>query len=278
MRTVIARPLKIRCVVVNKRNNELAVCGFKAVSALSKRHKDKIQRLYFTQGRAPYFKTLCRYMASEKKPYNVVEPGELERLSGSFHNQGVVAMIERPVIPFLTREDVLRWADSGEHALLLDRVGNANNLGAIVRSAAFFGVKNIILPLNDSQAFITTSAYRVAEGGMEAVEIYSAGSSGDALSLAEGHMARIGSALNSSLPASKIKDIAGGKAVMLVLGNEEKGIEKSVCAMCDALVVIPPGGNAARDPGMQSLNVAQAASVLMYELTKVAPLAAEAGK
>lgn len=254
--------------MINKQNNELAVCGFEAVRALAKVHREKVKRLYFTEGRAPYFKSLCRYMAAEKLPYNVVEIEELERLSGSIHSQGVVAMIERPVISPLTKEDIARWAENKEHALLLDRVGNANNLGAIIRSAAFFGVHNIILPEVDSQAFITTSAYRVAEGGMEAVEIRNVPESAGALSLAEGRMARIGSDLRAAKPVSALGSLTRGRSVMLVLGNEERGISGSVRALCDALVVIPRARGARGAVRMQSLNVAQAASVLMYELTK----------
>ena len=151
----------------NKKNNELAVCGFAAVKALGKEHPESIRRFYYSEENSKKFGDLCRFLAQNKVPYNMVESKDLEKLCGSVHHQGVVAMIEEKIPVPLTASITTNWIESGESALLLDRVGNANNLGAIARSAAFFGIKNIILPINESQSLITTSTYRVAQGGME---------------------------------------------------------------------------------------------------------------
>lgn len=248
----------------NTKNDELAVCGFAAVKMLEKKGWERITRLYFTQERSPLFGGLCKKLAASKKPYNVVkDPVELERLCGSIHHQGVVAMIETPFIPPLTTEDTDRWIENKEKALVLDRVGNANNLGAIVRSAAFFGIRNIVIPLDEAQSSVTTSSYRVAEGGMEFVNIYSIKSISRLLTAMEGKMIRLGTALDGREKARDIKKLAGDKPVILILGNEEKGISDSVRQNCDHLVLIPPAG----EKEVDSLNVAQAASILMYELS-----------
>ena len=77
----------------------MPVCGFAAVKTLEKINAHKIQRLYFTEERAPLFGGLCKKMAAAKKPYNKVQdPEELEKLSGTVHHQGVVAMITPPEI------------------------------------------------------------------------------------------------------------------------------------------------------------------------------------
>ena len=247
----------------NTKNDELAVCGFAAVKMLEKNGWERITRFYFTQERAPLFGGLCKKLAASKKPYNVVkDPVELERLCGSIHHQGVVAMIETPHIPPLTTDDTDRWIQDGENAVVLDRVGNANNLGAIVRSAAFFGLKNIVIPLDEAQSSVTTSSYRVAEGGMEFVNIYSIKSIPRLLGAMEGKMVRLGTALDGKENPRDIKKIAAGKPVILILGNEEKGISDVVRQNCDHLVLIPPAG----EKQVDSLNVAQAASILMYEL------------
>ena len=54
--------------------------------------------------------------------------------------------------------------------LILDGIGNPHNLGAIARSAAFFGVGAMLLHETPLQAMPTDAAYRVAEGGLELVE------------------------------------------------------------------------------------------------------------
>ncbi|MBP5251508.1 MAG: RNA methyltransferase [Treponema sp.] len=253
----------------NKRNNELAVCGFAAVKVLEKIHSEKITRLYFTEERAPLFGGLCKKLAATKRPYNKVkDPSELEKLCGSVHHQGVVAMIEAPQIENLNKEITAEWVRNKESAVLLDRVGNANNLGAIVRSAAFFGIKNIIIPVDEAQSSVTTSSYRVAEGGMEFVNIYAVKSIPYLLEDLKGKLVRIGTALDAAIPVSEIKKLRGDKGVIVVLGNEEHGISSEVKKNCDYNVIIPFAGmnESALLPKVDSLNVAQAASVIMYEL------------
>ena len=255
----------------NTLKNELAVCGFAAVKTLEKINWQRIQRLYFTDERAPLFGGLCKKLAAAKKPYNKVKnPVELEKLCGSVHHQGVVAMIEPPVIEPLTTDITAAWVAGGESAVLLDRVGNANNLGAIVRSAAFFGIKNIVIPLDEAQSSVTTSSYRVAEGGMEFVHIYSIKSIPFLLKDMAGKMVRIGTALDAKKSVSELSGLCAGKPAIIVLGNEENGISSAVRENCDYTVIIPFAGmnSSAETPNVDSLNVAQASSVIMYELTR----------
>lgn len=253
----------------NTQRNELAVCGFAAVKTLEKINSQKIRRLYFMEEKAPLFGGLCKKMAASKRPYNkVADSVELEKLCGSVHHQGVVAMIDTPVILPLNTEITARWVEQKEDAVILDRVGNANNLGAIVRSAAFFGIKNIVIPLDESQSSITTSSYRVAEGGMEFVNIYSVRSIPFLLKDMKGKMARFGTSLKAQKKVSEMKSLCQEKPALVVLGNEEKGISEEVAQNCDSLVIIPFAGMGEAGPKVDSLNVAQAASVIMYELKK----------
>ncbi len=245
----------------NKRNNELAVCGFAAVKVLEKNNAGRIQRLYFTKDRAPLFGGLCKKLAAEKKPYNQVsDASELEKLCGSVHHQGVVAMIEMPVILPLNTDITAGWVERNESAVILDRIGNANNFGAIVRSAAFFGIKNIVISLDDAQSSITTSSYRVAEGGMEYVNIYTCRSIPNLLRDMKGRMVSFGTSLNAKKSSRELRVLKGEKGALVVLGNEENGIGDDVQKLCDHLIIIK-GGN------VDSLNVAQASSVILYELS-----------
>ena len=258
-------------IMKNKRNNELAVCGFATVKKLEKNHPEKITRLYFTAEVAPKFGGLCKKLAKVHGIYNQKPAEDLEKLSGTVHHQGVVAMIEAPEIQPLDSEITDGWCERGENAVLLDRIGNENNFGAIVRSAAFFGIKNIVIPLDEAQSTITTSSYRVAEGGMEYVNIYSVNSSVRLLEALSGKMLRIGTDLSAKKPVSYLNTIGRGKKpALIVLGNEEHGISDAVRKNCDELVIIPWGGMAegAAESVIDSLNVAQASSIIFYELTK----------
>ena len=278
----------------NKQKQELAVCGFATVKKLEKNHPEKITRLYFTEDKAPLFGGLCKKLAQNHGIYNMKPAEELEKLCGTVHHQGVVAMIEAPQIVPLDSDITDNWVENGENAVLFDRIGNANNFGAIVRSAAYFGIKNIIIPLDEAQSTITTSSYRVAEGGMEYVNIYSVRSSARLLEALKGKMVRVGTDLKAkktvaelrkSLTATEKAASSGNKKaaaseksgtntcqkpLLIILGNEENGISDIVKQNCDELVIIPWAGMAAgkKSACIDSLNVAQAASIIFYELNK----------
>lgn len=254
----------------NTQNNELAVCGLSAVKKLEKMHGEKIRRLYFTKDTAPLFGGLCKKLAKNHGIYNLVENTDLEKLSGSVHHQGVVAMIYAPEIVPLDSDITDGWIQNNESVLLLDRIGNANNFGAIVRSAAFFGMKNIVIPNDEAQTSITTSSYRVAEGGMEYVNIYSVNSIPRFMEAVKGKMERIGTDLSAKKSVTEIKNVCGNKPALIVLGNEENGISDEVRKSCDELIIIPFAGMSAGvdEPYVESLNVAQAASVILYEFYK----------
>ena len=55
--------------------------------------------------------------------------------------------------------------------LVLDGIGNPHNLGAIARSAAFFGVRRHAARRGAGQALPSDAAYRVAEGGLEYLDV-----------------------------------------------------------------------------------------------------------
>lgn len=258
----------------NTKRNELAVCGFATVKKLEKNHPEKIRRLYFTEEVAPKFGGLCRKLAKDHGIYNQKPAGDLEKLSGTVHHQGVVAMIEAPEIQPLDSDITDSWVENGENAVLLDRIGNANNFGAIVRSAAFFGIKNIVIPLDEAQSSITTSSYRVAEGGMEYVNIYSVRSSARLLEAMQGKMIRIGTSLDAKKKVSDLASLSkgdkGDRPLLVVLGNEENGISDVVKKNCDELVIIPWAGmsDGVEESCIDSLNVAQASSIIFYEMMK----------
>ncbi|GMO42867.1 MAG: RNA methyltransferase [Treponemataceae bacterium] len=246
----------------NKLTSELAVCGINAVKALEKNNPGGITRLYVDAARAPLFGSLCKILAAQRVPYNTVTDDELQKLSGSVHHQGVAAMISAPRAERVSSGDFDVWSAAKERILVLDNVGNANNFGAIVRSAAFFGIKYIIVEHGIS--YLTTSSYRIAEGGMEYVTVRSTESVAALLKSAKGIITRIGTDARGDIPASRIGTIAQNSALFLVVGNEERGISRDVRAECDIIVSIAP--RQADRPHIESLNVAQAVSILLYEM------------
>lgn len=242
------------------KHRELNVCGWQAVTALFERHPGEVRRLYFDAATGKRAGDLCRLLAQQKKVYRQVEAAELEKIAGSLHHGGIVAVIaERPLLK-VTREVLAAWQQTKAPLLLLDRVGNANNIGAIVRTAAFFGVKAIIIADHPAQALPGEAAYRVAEGGMELVEFYRVPSLAAICAELQRSHCLIGTSLRGNqLSPKAVKERGLPRPPAVVLGNEEKGISPEVAAKCDRLVKIP--GTEA----VESLNVSAAAAILCWE-------------
>lgn len=257
----------------NKLTKELAVCGLNAVSAVVAERPGVINRLFLREDRLPRFTKVCKALAERKRPYKICDNEELERICKTPHHQGVAAMIEEPEVANMRREDLGVWGE-GKTGLVLHAVGNDLNLGAIVRCAAFFEAHFIVLSEEDTEARLTTAAYRVAEGGMEFTVFRKVRDTGAFLRSASEVIVTIGTDPRARRRiedmADIIRDAAGrlktlppdGKrpGVALVIGNEETGLPDAVKDACSALVRIPGTG------AIESLNVAQAAALFLHEL------------
>ncbi len=242
------------------KQRELNVCGWQAVSTLFARHPADVRRLFFDAPTGKRAGEFCSLLAQTKKVYRQVDAVELEKISGTKLHGGIVAVIgERPLLK-VTREVLDSWGKTKAPLLVLDRVGNANNVGAIVRTAAFFGVRAIIVPDHPAQALPGEAAYRVAEGGMEFVDFYRVPSLPMLCGDLQRHHFLIGTSLRGNqLSPAAAKERGLPRPPVVILGNEEKGISPEVAGKCDRLVKIP--GTEA----VESLNVSAAAAVLCWE-------------
>lgn len=239
---------------------ELNVCGWQAVSTLFAQHPGEIKRLFFDAATGKRGGNLCSYLATNKKVYRQVSAEDLEKIAGSVHHGGIVAVIDERPLKKVTREVVEGWLKTCAPLLILDRVGNANNLGAIVRTAAFFGVKAVIVPDHPAQAMPSEAAWRVAEGGMEFVDFYRVPALLEFCTQLKRHFFVVGTSLTGTqLSPSEAKARGLPRPPAIILGNEEKGIAPNLANVCDRLVKIP-GTNS-----VESLNVSAAAAVLCWE-------------
>lgn len=255
----------------NRLTKELAVCGLNAAAATCEYHPERINRLFLREDRLKQFSGVCKKLADRKRPYKLCEDEELERLAKSQRHQGVVAMIEEPVVEPASPEDVALWAANAKTGLVLYSVGNDHNLGAMVRAAAFFDAHFVVISDADDEARLTTSAYRVAEGGMEHVTFRRVRNTAAFIRALSKSVVTIGTETRARLRAGDLKTViaqqgaalgAGKKrpGVAVVVGNEETGLPPEVRDACSALVRIPGTGV------LNSLNAAQAAAIFLHAL------------
>ena len=251
------------------KTKELAVCGLSAVQALFEKDPGAIKRLFFDQATSRRVAKIASALAKSKRIYRLVTAEELEKVSGTLHHAGMVAIIDSKPLGTVSVDQIRRWAADGAPLLLLDRIGNAHNLGAIARTAAFFGLENIVLPEHPQQAMPSEATYRIAEGGMEHLRLWRVANLaefcrglrpsydvvGTAVAPASRPLSKWMAARRSAAHAPRPKPVA------LVLGNEEHGLSSDVAAACSDLITIPGEGSR-----VESLNVSVAAAILIWEL------------
>ena len=145
-------------------------------------------------------------------------------------------------------------------AIALDRVRNPYNVGAILRSAAFFGLDAVLLGTPAPDPGLAPMAVRVAEGGAENVALARTTDLADTLSRLRARGVAIVGA-DGRADRSAI-GFPFKRPAMLVMGNEREGLGDRVRAQCDAIVSIPGTG------AVESLNVAVATGVLIAEMVR----------
>lgn len=238
----------------------LRVAGLPAVSALFATAPHRVERLFFDQRMRAQVSDFCAELGHAHKPYRLAPADELERVAGSVMHGGVVALARPRPLPVLDLVKVADWARGSEPLLLLDGIGNPHNLGAIVRTAAFFGLPRIVLSDHPAQAGPSDASYRVAEGGLEYVELFRGVRFAHTLQQLRRSYRVIGTAAEGGRSIEELR--RAERPLAVVLGNEEHGLPPATLAACESIVTIPGSGS------VQSLNVAASAAILLHALAR----------
>ncbi len=145
--------------------------------------------------------------------------------------------------------------------VLLDRVTDPHNVGAVLRSAEVFGARAVIAPKHHS-APETGALAKTASGALERQPYLRVMNLADAMdSLRRMGFVLLG--LDGEAPLTLAEGIAqaGKKPIALVMGAEGPGLREKTRETCDALVRVEAGGE------FGSLNVSNAAAVALYAAT-----------
>ncbi|QIW16701.1 rRNA methyltransferase [Pasteurellaceae bacterium RH1A] len=155
-------PEKIR----KNRSEEMKVYGENACLSLFEERPEAIVRLWATVEMSHRIGELLSYLAEQKKAYHIVDSEELARVTGTEHHGGIALLVKKS-LPF-GLEGYLQVPHAQDCLVLLDGVNNAQNIGGILRTCAFYGVKGLIVESAD--LLNSSNAARVAEGGLEFVK------------------------------------------------------------------------------------------------------------
>jgi 23S rRNA (guanosine2251-2'-O)-methyltransferase len=174
---------------------------------------------------------------------------------GSVH-QG--AALEARALNWGRLIDVAISGDGAPLVVLLDRVTDPHNVGAVLRSAEVFGARAVIAPRHHS-APETGALAKTASGALERQPYLKVANLGDAMQeLKEMGYFLIGLDGEAQMTMAQGLAQAGKRAIGVVLGAEGPGLRDRTKDTCDALVRIPFHGE------FGSLNVSNAAAISLY--------------
>ena len=233
--------------------------GVRAGLATFARRPDDILRVLYARTVRQEITELARWAERRGVPCAEAAEGELDRVAESSHHEGL-CVVTRPRRWGSARE----LADALERtrgvAVALDRVRNPYNVGAILRSAAFFGLEGALFGAQATHPDLAPTAVRVAEGGVEHLSLSRTTDLADTLARLRQRGVQVVGA-DGRATAGAI-GFAFVRPAIIVLGNEREGLGDRVRAQCDAVVAVRGAGH------VESLNVAVAAGVLMAEMVR----------
>lgn len=184
-------------------------------------------------------------------------PAEAFARYGQRNHQGVVAQVG--AVPTLQLEELVgRLQSEGQQPflLLLDRITDVRNFGAIARTAECAGINGIVIPAKGA-ASLGPDAVKTSAGALLHVPICRVGSLKMAIGFLREQGIRIAAATEKAEQPIYTATLRGPLAI--VMGAEGQGISPDVLRQADMQVQIPILGQ------IGSLNVSVAAGVVLYE-------------
>ncbi|MDN5345222.1 MAG: rRNA (guanosine2251-2-O)-methyltransferase [Clostridia bacterium] len=195
----------------------------------------------------------------EGVPVQRVDRSVLDKLAAGNH-QGVVALAAAR--EYADLDDLLSLARQKQEApffIILDQVEDPHNLGAILRSAEASGAHGVIIPRRRAVG-LTGAVARTAAGALEYVPVARVTNLARTITRLQEEGIWVIGAEGDGEQDAFTADLTIPLA--LVLGSEGRGLSSLIKARCDFTIKLPLRGR------INSLNVAAAATVLMYEVVR----------
>lgn len=183
---------------------------------------------------------------------------KLDKICGGKNHQGVIALTA--AAQYSTLEEIFALAaekNEPPFIILLDELEDTHNFGAILRTADAVGVHGVVIPKRRNVQLNATVA-KISAGAAEYVKVAQVTNVAETLKkFHEMDLKIVGSDLSAEKNFADA-DLTGG--IVLIIGNEGRGMRRLTKENCDLLVKIPMRGK------INSLNASVAAAVLMYEI------------
>jgi len=226
-----------------KENGIFIIEGIKSIAEFIQ-SSYQVHSIYFL----PQYQSLLPKLPANIKLFEV-NNAELDKISTLQAPQGILALIYTPNHPVLKTETL-----KGGFSLLLDGIQDPGNLGTILRTADWFGFKNVICSVNTVEIY-NPKTVQATMGSLSRVNVFYEDLS--AL-ISKVTLPVFGAVLNGK----SMYQTDWGNEGLVVLGNEGQGISAEIMSLISHPVTIPRIG------GAESLNVAISAAIFCADISR----------
>ncbi len=220
----------------------------------------EIEKLFIQKGlRSEQLGELMALIKEREIPYQYVPVEKLNRISRKNH-QGIIVYLSE--IEYQDIENIIQSAfEKGEDPsiLILDKITDVRNFGAIARTAECCGVNALIVPAKGS-AQINADAIKTSAGALHKIPVHRSNNLKDTIKYLKDSGLQI---IACTEKAEKI--YTSGyftKPTAIIVGSEDSGVSPEYLKLCDQKVKIPILGS------IESLNVSVACGVILYEMLR----------
>lgn len=241
------------------RYNELTFQGRNAVLEAFRSGKT-IDKLFILDGcQDGPIKSIVREAKKTDAIINYVDKERLDRLAGTGHHQGVVAI--GAAYEYAEVDDILASAkENGEDPFIfiLDEIEDPHNLGAIIRTANLAGAHGVIIPKRRAVGLTATVA-KTSAGAINYTPVAKVTNISQTIEELKKQGLWF---VCADMGGETMYNLNLKGPIGLVIGNEGNGVSRLVKDKCDFIASIPMKGD------IDSLNASVAAGVLAYEIVR----------
>ncbi|HSX14187.1 MAG TPA: 23S rRNA (guanosine(2251)-2'-O)-methyltransferase RlmB [Chlamydiales bacterium] len=242
--------------------NKDFVIGVNALQELINHAPKRILRIYTSQEKGQGRKSEIIDSCKKKNiPVQTLPFDSLTKLVESDSHQGLVAQVHLRI--YLSTKEFLQEEREKSIVLMLDQIFDPQNFGALLRCAECFGVDAVVFSKNRGSE-ITPVTTKSSCGASEILPLIRV--SNLAETVTEFQKAGYEAVVSILDPKSEsLNSFQFADKTLLIMGSEGEGVQPLICKRADRSVYIPMLGK------IQSLNVAQACSVLLFKAALATP-------
>jgi len=220
----------------------------------------ELEKVFIQKNLQPYkIKDIKHKLTELGIPFQYVPKERLNKFTHKNH-QGIVA-ISSPIIYSDIEVIIPGLFESGKNPLILilDKITDVRNFGAIARTAECAGVDAIVIPSKES-ALVNADAMKTSAGALNKIPVCRNSNLKETILFIKNSGLQIIGATEKSNKLYFNVDFSGPTAI--IMGSEEKGISNDYLKLCNDIVKIPLVGSIA------SLNVSVASGIILFETVK----------